>query len=274
MNLKDTFDINSLIYEPNIASLLSKQDLETIGTQVVKDFDNDIMSRSSWEKRTEASLKLALQVAENKNFPWANASNVKFPLITIAALQYHARSYPVLIDSDLPVKCRVVGDDKDGLRALRSTRVEQHMSYQLLEEDEDWESEMDKVLITQPIIGCAFKKTYHDPVRKHNISENVLARDLVVNYWTKSLETSSRVTHVLQMTKNEIYERTARGLWLEGISDGRQQQYSSIAMGNPLQNAQDKAQGMQPPEPNDSSTPIEILEQHRFLDLDLSLIHI
>ena len=137
MNLKDTFDINSLIYEPNIASLLSKQDLETIGTQVVKDFDNDLMSRSSWEKRTEASLKLALQVAENKNFPWANASNVKFPLITIAALQYHARSYPVLIDSDLPVKCRVVGDDKDGLRALRSTRVEQHMSYQLLEEDED-----------------------------------------------------------------------------------------------------------------------------------------
>ena len=86
MNLKDTFDINSLIYEPNIASLLSKQDLETIGVQVVRDFDNDLLSRSSWEKRTEASLKLALQVAENKNFPWANASNVKFPLITIAEI--------------------------------------------------------------------------------------------------------------------------------------------------------------------------------------------
>ena len=268
MNLKDTFNINDLMYEANIAELLCKEDLEKIGVQVVKDFDNDLLSRSSWEKRTEASLKLALQVAENKNFPWANASNVKFPLITIAALQYHARSYPVLIDSDLPVKCRVVGDDKDGLRALRSTRVEQHMSYQLLEEDEDWESEMDKVLITQPIIGCAFKKTYYDPIRKHNVSENVLARDLVVNYWTKSLETSSRVTHILQMTKNEIYERTARGLWLDGVSEGRQQQYSSVAMGNPLQSAQDKAQGMQPPEPNDESTPIEILEQHRFIDFD------
>jgi len=268
MNLKDTFNINDLMYEANIAELLCKEDLEKIGVQVVRDFDNDLLSRSSWEKRTEASLKLALQVAENKNFPWANASNVKFPLITIAALQYHARSYPVLIDSDLPVKCRVVGDDKDGLRALRSTRVEQHMSYQLLEEDEDWESEMDKVLITQPIIGCAFKKTYRDVVNKHNVSENVLARDLVVNYWTKSLETAPRVTHILQMQKNEIYERTARGLWLEGISEGRQQQYSSVAMGNPLQNAQDKAQGMQPPEPNDDSTPIEILEQHRFIDFD------
>jgi chaperonin GroES len=268
MNLKNTFDINELVYEPNIANLLSKDDLETIGMQVVRDFDNDLMSRSSWEKRTEASLKLALQVTENKNFPWANASNVKFPLITIAALQYHARSYPVLIDNDLPVKCRVVGEDKDGLRTLRASRVEQHMSYQLLEEDEDWESEMDKVLITQPIIGCAFKKTYFDPIRKHNISENVLAKDLVVNYWTKSLETASRITHVLQMSKNEIYERTARGLWLEGVSEGRNQQYSSVAMGNGLQTLQDKAQGLQPPEPNDSSTPIEMLEQHCHIDFD------
>ena len=267
MKLKDKFNINDLMYEANIADLLCKEDLATIGGQISKDFDNDLMSRSSWEKRTETSLKLALQVAETKNFPWANASNVKFPLITIAALQYHARSYPVLVDSDMPVKCRVVGEDKDGIRAARSTRVEQHMSYQLLEEDEDWESEMDKVLITQPIIGCAFKKTYYDPIRKHNISENVLAKDLVVNYWTKSLETASRVTHILQMTKNEIYERVALGLWRE-ISEGRQQQYSSAVMGSGLQQAQDKAQGMNPPESNDPSTPIEILEQHCTIDFD------
>ena len=267
MKLKDKFNISDLVYEANIAELLCKEDLATIGLTIVKDFDNDLISRSSWEKRTEASLKLALQVAETKNFPWPNASNVKFPLITIAALQYHARSYPVLIDSDLPVKCRVVGDDKDGLRALRSTRVEQHMSYQLLEEDEDWESEMDKVLITQPIIGCAFKKTYYDPIRKHNISENVLAKDLVVNYWTKSLETANRVTHILQMSRNEIYERVARGLWCD-VSEGRQQSFSSVMTGNGLQSAQDKAQGMSPPEPNDTSSPIEILEQHCHIDFD------
>ena len=268
MNLKNKYNINELMYEANIANLLSEEDLKAIGMQVIKDFDNDLLSRSSWEKRTEASLKLALQVAETKNFPWANASNVKFPLITIAALQYHARSYPVLIDSDLPVKCRVIGEDKDGLKAQRSTRVEQHMSYQLLEEDEDWESEMDKVLITQPIVGCAFKKSYYSPILKHNVSENVLAKDLVVNYWTKSLETASRVSHILQMTKNEIYERMARGLWCEGISEGRQQQSSSVALTSGLQQLQDKAQGMMPPEPTDSSNPIEIIEQHCFIDFD------
>jgi chaperonin GroES len=267
MNLKDKLSIEDLAYATNIATMLGEEDLTTIGQHIVRDFENDLMSRSSWEKRTEASLKLALQVAENKNFPWPNASNVKFPLITIAALQYHARSYPVLIDSNLPVKCRVVGDDKDGLRAMRSTRVEQHMSYQILEEDEDWESEMDKVLITQPIVGCAFKKSYFDPIRKHNVSENVLAKDLVVNYWAKSLETANRVTHVLQMSKNEIYERVARGLWLD-VSEGSRQQSSSVIVNTGLQTAQDKAQGLTPPDSNDSSTPVEILEQHCHIDLD------
>jgi chaperonin GroES len=268
MNLKESHSLSNLVYETNIADLLSKHDLEAIGLEVCRDFDNDLQSRSGWEKRTEASLKLALQVAEAKNFPWPNASNVKFPLITIAALQYHARSYPVLIDSDLPVKCRVVGDDADGSRKLRSERVEQHMSYQILEEDEDWESEMDKVLITQPIVGCAFKKTYFDPIKRHNISENVLAKDLVVNYWAKSLETAPRVTHVLQMSRNEIYERTSRGLWVEGVAEGNQKVDASVLGTSGLQNAQDKAQGMTPPEPTDSSTPIEILEQHRFIDFD------
>jgi len=268
MQLKDKFDISKLVLETNIADLLCKADLEAIGNQVVKDYDADLLSRNSWEKRTEASLKLALQVAETKNFPWPNASNVKFPLITIAALQYHARSYPVLVDGDLPVKCRVVGEDKDGLRRMRSDRVERHMSYQLLEEDEDWESEMDKVLITQPIVGCAFKKTYYDPILKHNISENILAKDLVVNYWTKSLKSAPRITHVILMSKNEIYERTIRGLWVEGIEEGRIQPASSNVLNSNLQLAQDKAQGMTPPDGNDDSNPIEILEQHCFIDFD------
>ena len=267
MILTQNHKLKDLIFEKNIATRLNERDLAAIGMQLCRDFDADVISRSSWEKRTEASLKLALQIAEAKNFPWAGASNIKFPLITIAALQYHARSFPVLIDSDLPVKCRTVGIDKDGMRKARADRVEAHMSYQLLEEDEDWESEMDKVLITQPIVGCAFKKTFYCPIRKHNISENVLAKDLVVNYWTKSIETAPRITHVLQMSRNEVYERVARGLWID-ISEGRQQDDGSQIINTGLQQAQDKAQGMVAPESSDSSTPIEILEQHCYIDLD------
>lgn len=263
MDFESTLKIDQIVKCPNIAELLTRDELDALGEEIYKDFESDLISRSEWEKRNEEAMKLALQVREAKSFPWPNASNIKFPLITIAALQYHARAYPVLVGSDTPVKCKVVGEDKDGLKMARALRVENHMSYQLLEEDEAWESETDKILITQPILGCAFKKTYFDPIRRHNVSEYIIPRDLVVNYWTKSLATAPRVTHVLYMQKNDVYERVVRGLWveMEDVKPG-----DKLASG--LLNVQNKSQGMSPPEIVDSSTPYEILETHRFLDLD------
>ena len=220
-------------------------------------------SRSAWEKRTEDAMKLALQVAEAKSFPWPGASNVKFPLITIAALQFHARSYPVLINGETPVQCRVIGDDPTGAKDARAHRVAQFMSYQILEQDTTWESEMDRVLISQPIVGCAFKKSYFDPILKYNVSEHILAKDFVVNYWTKHLDTSPRITQIQYLSKNDIYERVARGLWCE-MKEGRP---AAVPQSN-MTLAQNKAQGMSAPDSIDDSTPYEILEQHTFIDFD------
>ena len=265
---KYSFKLDDLVYEPNIAELLTDEQLADIGSQVVRDFEVDLQSRQTWERRTEQSMKLALQVAEAKNFPWPNASNIKFPLVTIAALQFHARAYPALINGDTPVKCRVIGDDDDGSKAKRAERIETHMSFQIMEQDEDWESEMDKALITQPIIGCAFKKTFFDPIKKYNISETILAKDFVVNYWTKSLDTTPRMTHVLYYSKNDIYERVIRGLWLE-VGEERPTVTNMLTGGSSsLQAAQNKAQGTAPPQSDDATTPYELLEQHKFFDFD------
>ena len=263
MNLDTQLKLEEIIGNPNVAEALSETDLSAIGTQVVKDFDQDLSSRSDWEKRTEQSMKLALQVYETKSFPWPNASNIKFPLITIAALQYHARAYPALITGDTPIKCRVLGNDPDKIKYRRAERVQAHMSYQVMEQDEDWETETDKVLITQPIVGCAFKKSYFDPIKGYNISENIFAKDLVVNYWTKSLDTAPRITHLLYYTPNDVYERVTRNLWLPIKEDKRGTPFQTN-----LSSAGDKAQGSTPPETTDSSTPYTFLEQHCLLDLD------
>lgn len=263
MELDRQLNIKEICNLPNIAEKLSEKDLDKIGMFCYQGLESDLQSRSEWELRTEKSLKLALQVVEDKSFPWPNASNVKFPLVTIAALQYHARAYPTLIASDTPVKCRVFGKDKLGDKTARAKRIENHMSYQILEQDQAWDSEMDKVLITQPIIGCAFKKTYFDPIEKIVISENILARDLVVNYWTKSLDTAQRISHILYYTSNDIYERVARGLWCD-IEMSR----PNLPVQPKLSISTDKAQGVTRPDVTDQTTPYEIVEQHVNLDLD------
>ena len=263
MKLNTELNLDEIVSLPNIADILEEADLNTISYNVYKGFQADLESRSAWEKRTEDAMKLALQVAEAKSFPWPGASNVKFPLITIAALQFHARSYPVLINGETPVQCRVIGDDPTGAKDARAHRVAQFMSYQILEQDTTWESEMDRVLISQPIVGCAFKKSYFDPILKYNVSEHILAKDFVVNYWTKHLDTSPRITQIQYLSKNDIYERVARGLWCE-MKEGRP---AAVPQSN-MTLAQNKAQGMSAPDSIDDSTPYEILEQHTFIDFD------
>jgi chaperonin GroES len=286
--------INEILKSDNVAELLEKKELESISHKVYEGFTVDLNSRLDWERRTEESMKLALQVAETKSFPWPGASNVRFPLITIAALQYHARAYPALMQSSTPIQCRRPAFSAEMANSApqqppmpmggmggpggapqppqapktvpvtsRAERIENHMSWQILEQDENWEEEFDRVLITQPIIGTAFKKTYHDPIKGYNVSENILAKDLVVNYWTKDLDSAPRVTQILYMSKNDIYERVARGLWSE---------MEEVAPNTPatsnLTSAHDRAQGITAPQSNDPSTPYEILEQHTWLDLD------
>jgi chaperonin GroES len=263
MKINTELNLDDIVELPNIAEVLDDQTINTISYNVWKGYEADKESRSAWEKRTEDAMKLALQVAEAKSFPWPGASNVKFPLITIAALQFHARSYPVLINSETPVQCRVYGDDPTGQKEARAHRVSQFMSYQILEQDTNWEAEMDRVLISQPIVGCAFKKSYFDPILKHNVSENILAKDFVVNYWTKHLDTSPRITHVQYFSKNDIYEREARGLFCE-----MKDIMPASVPESSLMLAQNKAQGMTMPESIDDSTPYEILEQHTFIDFD------
>ena len=263
MSIETTIAIDKLISSPNIAELLTDSELSSLGSEIHKNFEADLDSRSAWEQRNDEAMKLALQFKETKSFPWQGASNVKFPLITIAALQYHARAYPTLLGTDTPVHCKVMGEDPDGQLTARATRIENHMSYQVMEEDESWESETDKVLITQPILGCAFKKVYFDPIKGHNVSEYILAKDFVVNYWTKSIETAPRATHILYMSSNDVYERVARGLWLE-MEEVRPSQQEQTQ----LSQTKDKSQGMTAPQVQDDSTPYEILEHHCFLDLD------
>jgi hypothetical protein len=250
--------IHDLERSKNIDALLTVEQSDTIGREVVQAYEEDEASRKEWKLRTENAIKLALQMVEAKSFPWPNASNVKFPLVTIAALQFSARAYPALVKVPDLVHYRVMGEDKEGQKAARAGRIGRHMSYQLLDQDEDWEEDTDRKFIVVPIVGCAFKKTYWDAVKEINCSRLVLPQDLVVHYYTRSIEKCERKTEVFELYQREIRERQLRGL------------YSTKELSLPQQPAaklSDQRQGVAPP-PQSAATPRTLLEQHKYLDLD------
>lgn len=264
MKLDARLKTKELVTSDNIGKLLSAEDRLKIAQTVMDEYKLDAAARAPWEAKMKTALDLALQVSQDKSFPWVGAANVKFPLITIAALQFHARAYPAMIPGPDIVKCQTFGSDPDGMKASRAARVGAHMSYQILEEDEAWEDNHDRVLITVPIIGCAFKKTYFDPALRHNVSENVLAKDILIPYFAKSLDTASRITHVLEVSQNFVLGQERQELYCK-YEPGAAPVYNGF--GNTLDEAKSESQGVTPTL-DDPDTPYFLLEQHRWLDLD------
>ena len=93
----DLTDLQAMVDSTNLASSLDEKVLTSMGQEVCEWYDIDERSRYDWEEKYNEYIKLATQVKEKKNFPWANAANVKYPLLTIAALQFSSRAYQALV---------------------------------------------------------------------------------------------------------------------------------------------------------------------------------
>ena len=253
-------DLQALITSVNIAEQIDEDTLKDMGNSVYDWYEMDENSRAEWMDKYEDYMKLATQVSSSKNFPWPDAANVKYPLLTISALQFAARAYQSLIPNNKVVKTRVIGNDPDGSKAARARRVSNYMSYQLLEEMDTWEDEMDRTCLILPIIGNVFKKTYWDGTKM--ISTLVLPKDLCVDYYASSLEDANRKTHKLYYYPNEVTRQIRMGHFL----DVDLPQVSNTYEGNHSE-AEDELLGITPPS-NDEASPHEFLECHCNWDLD------
>lgn len=231
-----------LIDLPNIAAVLPDDALNSISQQAKRGYEADVQSNIEWNAKIEVAIKLASQVAEEKTYPWPRASNIKYPLITTAAIQFAANAYPAIVDSRGVVKGKVIGKMTPE-KQDRADRVGRHMTWQLMEEMEEWEGDTDSLLHILPITGCAYRKSYFDPVRKRLCSELISPEKLVKNYYTE-LRSCPRYTEEQTYYPFEITERVRLDIW------------------------RDIEFGQAPSEVGDESAPHVFLEHYCRYDLD------
>ena len=228
---------------PDVTKYISDEKLAEMGAIARRGYEEDLQSIASWQEDVEEIRKYASQPEENKTYPWPDASNVRYPMILVAALQFNARAYPTIINNGQIILPKVLGSDPDQTKQQKANRVSRHMSFQFLYEMDEWEDEMDKLLLALPLDGVAFKKIYRDQTRDVNASDFVLSTDLIVNNSSKSLLTCPRVSHRISWYPHEIVEKINTGVFRDadyGLPD-------------------DIAQNHEPK---------EFIEQHTWFDLD------
>lgn len=248
----------------NICDLIKDDQLDVMGNNLIDQINTDIMSRKEWLDNNDKWMELVSQVLEEKGYPWPNASNIKFPLISTAAVQFHARAFPALLGNNRPIRCKIIGRDKAGTKAQRAERLSVYLSYQLLEGMDDWTGDMDRLLFILPIIGSLYKKTYYNEAKRQIVSELIHPRDLIINYDAIDIK-DARKTHRIWKLPNSIVEMQNRGLYREvpNEKDGMVIDPSKVHS-----QPRDKAQGLTNPGVADDYSLQELYEVQCLWDLD------
>lgn len=284
--------IQDILASDNIAELLSDNKLTEISQQAIEDYNSDKTSCSDKMKELKEIMKMALIQSEEKSYPWQGASNIIFPLISQACIEFGATCYPEIIKDGKVVKPKIIGKDEGeqdidadgiamttpevlpdgtpnpeggkpimrnvGIKKKRGDRVATAMNWQLMEEQEWWEKDTDKLVNSLPALGDMYKKVYWDPIEEMSVSELIYPDKLIINNGARDINSCIK-TEVIELYPQEIMQRIRSEVFVDVDFDYEEDKDESEGQAN-----EDKLNDTE-----SSNTKLHsFLEQHSWLDLD------
>jgi hypothetical protein len=199
-------------FNANLAEQMADDELQTIASDLLEDFQEDLDSRKDWMQTYVDGLELLGMKIEERSEPWEGACGVYHPLLSEALVKFQAETIMETFPASGPVKTKIIGKETPAKKDS-AERVQEDMNYQLTEVMKEYRPEHERMLWGLGLAGNAFKKVYYDPSLERQVSIFVPAEDVVVPYGASNLESSPRVTHVMRKTKNELRRLMVAGFY-------------------------------------------------------------
>ena len=226
----------------NLAETMDDQDLASIKNDLMGNVEADKDSRREWEKTYRDGLEYLGMKYEERSQPFEGASGVMHPLLAESVTQFQAQAYNEVLPSQGPVKTQVIGMSTPEIDQ-QASRVQEFMNYQLMQVMKEYDPETDQMLFYLPLSGSAFRKVYYDQTVGRAVSKFIPSEDLIVPYGSTDLHSASRITHLVNMSMNDI-----RKLQQVGFYKNIKLNYGSVDQNdqNEVQEEIDDIQGIKP----------------------------
>ena len=249
-------------FNANLAEVLPDDILGSIANDLLSSIKGDKQSRSEWEKTYTDGLKyLGMKFDEGRSQPFEGSSGVIHPILAESVTAFQAQAYKEMLPAKGPVKTEIIG-----ARTIetenQAERVQEFMNYYIMNVMEEYDPELDQMLFYLPLAGSAFKKIYFDYVLNRAMSKFIPPEDLIVPYEAADMSSAERITHVINMSSNEIKKQQLTGFYanVDIGSDGYADDISEV------EEAIDEIQGITPSyKENRNRT---VYEVHTVLDIE------
>ena len=199
-------------FSENLAEDMDETELQSLASELVSDYEDDVASRKDWMQTYVDGLELLGLKIEERMEPWPGACGVYHPLMTEALVKFQSETMMATFPAAGPVKTQIIGKETPQKKEA-ALRVQEDMNYQLMDVMREYRPEHERMLWGLGLAGNAFKKVYYDPSLERQVSLFVPAEDIVVPYGASNIESAERVTHVMRKTENELRKLQVAGFY-------------------------------------------------------------
>ena len=250
--------VSSAGFYDNLAEEVDTGVLSKIASDLLDQYEANKDGRKDWEDTYRTGLELLGFKYEERAEPFRGATGVTHPLLAEAVTQFQAQAFGELLPAGGPVNTQILGESSPEIEA-QSDRVRNFMNYQITCVMKEYTPEFDQMLFYLPLAGSTFKKVYYDDFLGRAVSKFVPAEQLIVPYTATDLETAENVTHVIQISENELKKKQVAGFYSDIKVSASQSDPSEV------REEMDEISGI---EPSRLDTEVTLLECHVDLDLE------
>ena len=115
-------------FDANLADFMDESELQSLGEELVNDFEKDINDRKDWMQTYVEGMKLLGLKYEERTEPWEGACGVFHPMLTESVVRFQSEGIMETFPSAGPVKTQVLGKDTPE-KMEASARVVEDMNY-------------------------------------------------------------------------------------------------------------------------------------------------
>jgi len=242
----------------NLAEMLDDRVSSSIASELLEQYEANKSGRREWEDAYRTGLELLGFKYEDRTEPFRGATGVTHPLLAEAVTQFQAQAFGELLPAGGPVRTEILGKVTPEVQD-QAERVRHFMNYQITCVMKEYTPEFDQMLFYLPLSGSTFKKIYYDEFLGRAVSRFVPAEHLLVPYTASDLETAENVTHVIQISENELRKKQLAGFYSDVEVSATQSDPSEV------REEMDEISGV---EPSYLDTDITLLECHVDLDIE------
>jgi hypothetical protein len=119
-------------HNANIAEDMDERELQSLSSELLGDYEADVMARKDWLTAYVDGLKLLGLKNEDRTEPWPGACGVTHPLLMESAVKFQSETIMETFPAAGPVRTKILGKETAEKKEA-ATRVEEDMNYELTE---------------------------------------------------------------------------------------------------------------------------------------------